>query len=60
MFRAGHRIRLVVATSSAEWVLPKAYDGGPSPAYALQLGEATTLTLPLAGAGDLRTLFTRS
>ncbi len=58
VFRKGHRIALLVATSSAEWTLPKAYDGAPgSPTYALELGSATTLTLPLAG--DTRGLFAR-
>ena len=56
VFRRGHRIALLVATSSVEWTLPKAYDGAPgSPAYSLELGSATTLTLPLAG--ETRGLF---
>ena len=56
VFRKGHRIALLISTSSAEWTLPKAYDGAPgSPTYVLELGSATTLTLPLAG--DTRGLF---
>jgi predicted acyl esterase len=59
-FRKGHRIALVVQTSSLEWVAPKPYDGGaPSPSYALELGPRTSLTLPLVGAGDVRTLFAK-
>jgi predicted acyl esterase len=58
-FKAGHRIALVVATASSEWVAPKPYDGVPTPTYALELGPATSLSLPLVGAGDLRTLFAR-
>ncbi len=58
-FRAGHRIALVVATASSEWVAGKAYDGLPSPSYGLELGPATSLSLPLVGAGDVRTLFAR-
>ena len=30
VFRKGHRIALVVTTSSTEWTLPKAYDGLPA------------------------------
>lgn len=56
-FRAGHRIALVLQTSSSEWVLPKAYDGVPAPTFGLELGAATSLTLPLVGAGDVRSLF---
>ena len=59
VFRKGHRIAVVVATSSAEWVLAKAYDGAPCAGcaqWALQLG-GTAVTLPLVGAGDPRTLF---
>ena len=56
-FRKGHRIALVLQTASLEWVLPKAYDGVPTPTYALELGTATSLTLPLVAPGDTRTLF---
>ncbi|MCW2680509.1 MAG: Xaa-Pro dipeptidyl-peptidase [Frankiales bacterium] len=59
-FQKGHRIALVVQTASLEWTAPKPYDGIPSPTYALELGPATSLTLPLVGAGDVRTLFARS
>ncbi len=59
-FRKGHRIALVLQTSSAEWVVPKPYDGGvPAPTFTLELGAATSLTLPLVGAGDVGTLFSR-
>jgi X-Pro dipeptidyl-peptidase len=59
-FRKGHRIALVVQTASLEWIVNKPYDGGaPSPTYALQLGGATSMTLPLVGAGDARTLFAK-
>ena len=57
VFRAGHRIALIVQTASAEWTLPKPYDGAPAPTYEVQVGAATSLTLPLVGAGDVRTLF---
>ena len=56
-FRKGHRIALLVQTSSLEWVLPKAYDGVPSPTYSLELGAGTSVTLPLVSPGDVRTLF---
>jgi len=56
-FQKGHRIALVVQTASSEWVLPKPYDGAPTPTYTLELGPTTSLSLPLVGAGDLRTLF---
>jgi X-Pro dipeptidyl-peptidase len=62
VFRKGHRIALVVATGSAEWVLPKPYDGAPCAScatWSLQLGPQTSLRLPLVGAGDLGTLFER-
>ena len=56
-FRKGHRIALIVQTTSLEWTLPKAYDGAPTPTYDLELGPTTSLTLPLVGPGDVRTLF---
>jgi X-Pro dipeptidyl-peptidase len=56
-FRQGHRIALIVQTASVEWTLPKTYDGIPSPTYGLAVGAATSLTLPLVGAGNVRTLF---
>jgi predicted acyl esterase len=56
-FTKGHRIALVLQTSSLEWTMPKAYDGVPTPTFSLELGAATSLTLPLVGAGDVRTLF---
>jgi predicted acyl esterase len=59
-FAAGHRIALLVQTSSLEWVAPKAYDGAPCPtcaAYSLELGPGTSLTLPLVGKPDPRRLF---
>ncbi len=58
-FKKGHRIALVVKTASLEWVAPKAYDGTPTPSYGLELGPATSLTLPLVGAGNLGTLFAK-
>ena len=58
-FEKGHRIALVLHTASSEWVAAKPYDGAPSPRYVLELGGATSLTLPLVGAGDVRTLFAR-
>ncbi len=58
-FTEGHRIALVVQTASVEWTAPKPYDGVPTPTYALELGRTTSLTLPLVGAGDVRTLFAR-
>jgi X-Pro dipeptidyl-peptidase len=58
-FRAGHRIALVLQTSSAEWTLPKPYDGLPTPTYALELGPTTSLTLPLVGAGSAASLFAK-
>ncbi len=56
-FAKGHRIALIVKTASAEWTAPKPYDGAPTPTFGLELGPATSLTLPLVGAGDVRTLF---
>ncbi|TAL15632.1 MAG: CocE/NonD family hydrolase [Frankiales bacterium] len=56
-FRKGHRIALLVQTGSSEWVLPKGYDGLPTPTYTLDLGPGTSLTLPLVAPGDVRTLF---
>lgn len=59
-FSAGHRIALVVQTSSLEWVLQKPYDGAPCPtcaAYTLEFGPGTSLTLPLVGKPDVRRLF---
>jgi hypothetical protein len=47
------------ADASLEWTAPKPYDGAPTPTFDLELGPATSLTLPLVGAGDLRTLFAR-
>lgn len=60
LFKKGHRITLVLATSSLEWTLAKPYDGAACAtcaSYALQLGKATSVSLPLAGAGDPSTLF---
>jgi X-Pro dipeptidyl-peptidase len=58
-FGKGHRIALVLQTSSLEWTMPKAYDGvpTPTPTFELEVGPATSLTLPLVGAGDVATLF---
>ena len=59
-FRKGHRIALVVQTSSVEWIANKPYDGGvPSPTYTLDLGSATSLTVPLVDAGKVGTLFAK-
>lgn len=58
-FTKGHRIALVLQTTSLEWTAPKSYDGVPSPTFALEVGPATSLTLPLVAAGDVRTLFAR-
>ncbi|HVE64615.1 MAG TPA: CocE/NonD family hydrolase [Mycobacteriales bacterium] len=53
IFRAGHRIGLIVSTESNEWVLPKAYDAPCAAAtcasYTLDVGGASSLTLPLVG-----------
>ena len=57
VFRKGHRIALLVQTGSTEWALPKTYDGVPTPTYGLDLGPATSLTLPLVAPGNPRTLF---
>lgn len=57
VFRTGHRIALVLQTASAEWVLSKPYDGVPTPTYDLELGAATSLTLPLVAPGNVQTLF---
>ena len=60
VFQKGHRITLVLATSSLEWTLAKPYDGVPCAtcaSYALQLGKATSVSLPLAGVGNPATLF---
>ncbi|HVE98525.1 MAG TPA: CocE/NonD family hydrolase [Mycobacteriales bacterium] len=60
IFRAGHRIGLIVQTEANEWVLPKAYDKPcSSPAcagFTLTLGSST-LTLPVVGAASPRSLF---
>ena len=58
-FKKGHRIALIVKTASAEWVAPKPYDGAPTPTFGLELGGATSLTLPLVGAGKPGTLFAK-
>jgi X-Pro dipeptidyl-peptidase len=59
-FRAGHRIALVVQTSSLEWAVPKAYDGAPCPTcatWSLGLGPETSLTLPVVGKTSAARLF---
>ena len=60
IFRAGHKIGLIVQTESNEWVLPKAYDApctsGACAGFQLTFGESS-LTLPLVGAGPARTMF---
>jgi len=61
IFRAGHRIGLIVQTESNEWVLPKAYDAPCSFAtctgYMLGLGGQSSLTLPVVGRVSTRSLF---
>lgn len=59
-FQKGHRIALIVKTASAEWTAPKPYDGAPTPTFGLELGSATSLTLPLVAPGDVKTLFAAS
>ena len=59
-FKKGHRIALIVKTASAEWTAFKTYDGAPTPTFGLELGSATSLTLPLVSPGDVRTLFAAS
>jgi len=59
-FKKGHRIALIVKTASAEWTAFKTYDGAPTPTFGLELGSATSLTLPLVSPGDVRTLFATS
>lgn len=56
-FKKGHRIALIVKSASLEWTAPKAYDGAPTPTFGLELGSATSLSLPLVGRGDMDTLF---
>jgi hypothetical protein len=59
-FQAGHRIALVIQTSSLEWIVAKQYDGAPCPtcaSYVLELGPATALTLPVVGKVNARSLF---
>ena len=63
IFRAGHRIGLIVQTEANEWVLPKAYDepctAGSCLGYYLHLASQSSLTLPVVGPVSTKTLFAK-
>ncbi len=61
IFRAGHRIGLIVQTEANEWVLPKPYDAPCATAtcvsWQLVMGGQSSLTLPVVGRATAKSLF---
>ncbi|HVF19657.1 MAG TPA: CocE/NonD family hydrolase [Mycobacteriales bacterium] len=61
IFRAGHRIGLIVQTEANEWVLPKAYDApctsGACLGWYLSYQGQSSLTLPVVGPVNAKKLF---
>ena len=57
--RAGHRLVLLISTETADWDLPKAYDGAPSsPTVQLNYEQGQSyLTLPIVGAVNGDSIF---